>query len=218
MQRLIRLRQARRRPSAARGPVLIAAVLAAIGTADADAYAGRPDAAISAQSAPEAGITGQPGDPVRSVGSADTAAARATRGQSSGPTNVGGETELDRRTRDLASQLRCPVCQGLSIQDSPSEMAQDMRALVREQLAAGSTPDDVKAYFVQGYGEWVLLEPRAEGFNLTVYLLPIAALLAGAAFVVLLTRRWTRAAGAVPAPGTEDDPDLAPWDEQTAAR
>jgi cytochrome c-type biogenesis protein CcmH len=84
------------------------------------------------------------------------------------------ETELDRQVKEVSSQLRCVVCQGLSIQDSPSTLAQEMRSLVREQLEAGQSPEQVKAYFVERYGEWVLLRPKASGVNLLVYLLPVA--------------------------------------------
>ena len=122
---------------------------------------------------------------------------------------------LEATVRELASELRCPVCQGLSIQDSPSELAQSMRALIREQIMAGKTPEEVRAHFVAGYGEWVLLRPRARGFNLAVYILPVLALLAGAILIVVLARRWSARTGEATA-GTSaptDDPDLAAWDE-----
>jgi cytochrome c-type biogenesis protein CcmH/NrfF len=102
------------------------------------------------------------------------------------------ETELDRQVKEVSSELRCVVCQGLSIQDSPSTLAQEMRAVVREQIAAGRTPDQVKSYFVERYGEWVLLRPKASGVNLIVYVLPIAMIVGGAAFVFLKARAWTR--------------------------
>jgi cytochrome c-type biogenesis protein CcmH len=103
---------------------------------------------------------------------------------------------LEQRTSAVAAELRCPVCQGLSIQDSPSELALQMRAVVRDQLAAGRTPDQVKAYFVDKYGEWILLQPEPRGFNILVYVLPLAAVLTGIAVVVVAVRRWSR-----PAPG-----------------
>ncbi len=98
------------------------------------------------------------------------------------------DSALERRTRDVASSLRCPVCQGLSIADSPSELAQEMKGLVREQLAAGRTPDEVRAYFIGRYGEWVLLEPKPEGLNLLIYLLPVALLGGGGWFVYRYAR------------------------------
>lgn len=104
------------------------------------------------------------------------------------------DTALERRTSAVASQLRCPVCQGLSIQDSPSELAVQMRGVVRDQLAAGRTPEEVKQYFTEKYGEWILLEPEAHGFNMLVYILPVAAVIVGALVVVLAVRRWSRPA------------------------
>ncbi|HEX2168437.1 MAG TPA: cytochrome c-type biogenesis protein [Longimicrobiales bacterium] len=108
------------------------------------------------------------------------------------PTVGGGETQLDRQVEEVSSELRCVVCQGLSIQDSPSTLAQEMRGVVRDQLAAGRTPEQVKAYFVDRYGEWVLLRPKASGVNLMVYLLPIAVIVGGAAFIFMKARTWTR--------------------------
>ena len=103
----------------------------------------------------------------------------------------GPDSLLDARTRAVASELRCPVCQGESIQDSPAALAQEMRAIVREQLAAGRTPDEVKSYFVGKYGEWILLRPKAHGWNVIVYALPVGALLLGAMVIARATRRWT---------------------------
>jgi cytochrome c-type biogenesis protein CcmH len=112
--------------------------------------------------------------------------------QSGGSGRVIEETLIDRQTRELSSQLRCVVCQGLSLQDSPSQLAQEMRAIVREKLEEGMTQAEVKAYFVERYGEWVLLEPEPKGFNLLVYILPVALLVGGAGFVFMTARSWTR--------------------------
>ncbi|MGK2934542.1 MAG: cytochrome c-type biogenesis protein [Gemmatimonadaceae bacterium] len=101
------------------------------------------------------------------------------------------DADLEARTTAVASTLRCPVCQGESIQDSPADLAQDMRALVREQLRAGRTPEEVKAYFVGRYGEWILLEPRMSGLNILLYVFPVVLVLGGLAFVVVLVRKWS---------------------------
>ncbi|MGQ0538165.1 MAG: cytochrome c-type biogenesis protein [Gemmatimonadaceae bacterium] len=103
-----------------------------------------------------------------------------------------GSAALERRTSAVAADLRCPVCQGLSIEDSPSELALQMRAVVRDQLAAGRTPNEVKEYFVDKYGEWVLLEPKPQGFNVLVYALPVLAIIAGLCVVLAAVRRWSR--------------------------
>lgn len=104
------------------------------------------------------------------------------------------DSTLEAAVRRIASELRCPVCQGLSLQDSPTELAQEMKAVIREQLAAGRSAEEVRAYFVSKYGEWILLEPEPRGFNLLVYVLPALALVAGVAVVVASVRRWSRAA------------------------
>lgn len=69
-----------------------------------------------------------------------------------------------------------------------------MRAVVRDQLRAGESPDDVKAYFVSRYGEWILLEPKMTGLNVVLYVLPVLLVVGGLVLVVFLVRRWTRPA------------------------
>ena len=108
--------------------------------------------------------------------------------------NVHADQALEDQVRTMASGLRCVVCQNLSVADSPSEMAVQMRGIVREQLKAGKTPDEIRAYFVSKYGEWVLLAPTAQGFNLTVWILPFAVLLGGLGLATWFLRRWSRRA------------------------
>ena len=111
----------------------------------------------------------------------------------------------DARLYEVASQLRCVVCQNLSVADSPSEMAQQMRTIVRERLASGESPQQVIQYFVDKYGEWILLEPRRHGFTLVVWLAPVVAVAVGLVLFVVVIRRWTRARPrVVPAPGSLD--------------
>src|SRR5262245_3364709 len=100
----------------------------------------------------------------------------------------------EEQVHTIAMQLRCVVCQNLSVADSPSEMASQMRALIRERLAAGQTPSEVVEYFVDKYGEWILLEPRRRGFTALVWLMPPLALLIGRGIVAGVIARWTRRA------------------------
>jgi len=79
----------------------------------------------------------------------------------------------------LGKQLRCPMCQGLSIADSGSSAARAQMDKVRELVAAGQTDEQIRTYFVSRYGEWALLEPPAQGMNLLVWLLPGLLLLLG---------------------------------------
>ena len=102
------------------------------------------------------------------------------------------DSVLEARTSAVASELRCPVCQGLSIQDSPSELSQQMRDVVKEQLRAGRRPEEVRAYFVARYGEWILLRPAPKGFNLLVYILPVLVVVGGLGLLAGVLRRWTR--------------------------
>ncbi|MGH7688517.1 MAG: cytochrome c-type biogenesis protein [Gemmatimonadaceae bacterium] len=105
------------------------------------------------------------------------------------------DSALDARTTAVAVQLRCPVCQGESIQASTSELAGEMRNLVKSQLAAGKTPAEVKAYFVSKYGEWILLDPRAHGFNLVLYAAPYVLLVVGLGVIVVAVKKWTSGGG-----------------------
>lgn len=118
------------------------------------------------------------------------------------------DSVLEARTREVASVLRCPVCQGLSIQSSPSELAVQMKEVVRQQLREGRSPEEVKAYFVSKYGEWVLLEPKAEGANLLVYGLPILLLFGGMVVILVVVRKWSRQGTASSAPITAEEEDI----------
>jgi cytochrome c-type biogenesis protein CcmH len=115
------------------------------------------------------------------------AAALAVAGRSSG----GGAT-IEDRTQAIAAGLRCPVCQNLSVADSPSQLAGEMRTEIADRLRAGATDAEIRAYFVQRYGEWVLLEPPRRGFDLIPWLVPIVGLLVGAGIWFALVRRRPR--------------------------
>ncbi len=124
--------------------------------------------------------------------------------------------ELEERTHSLGLLLHCPVCQGSSISDSPSDTAQNMKREVRDLLAAGFDDEQVKQYFELAYGEFVRLEPKAEGVKLLVWIGPALLLLVGAAVVVGLVRRsgTTGAPADEKVPGRDalpDDPELAPY-------
>ncbi len=100
--------------------------------------------------------------------------------------------DVEQQTHDIAAELRCPVCQNLSVADSPSELAQEMRALVREQVEQGKSPEEIRKFFVSKYGDWVLLAPPAKGFSLVLWVLPGVAALCGLILVVFALRRWAK--------------------------
>jgi cytochrome c-type biogenesis protein CcmH len=104
---------------------------------------------------------------------------------------IGADTVLEARVKSVSSTLRCPVCQGLSLQDSPSELAQQMRGVVREQLAQGKSDDDVRQYFIAKYGDWILLKPKASGFAVLVYALPALLVVLGGAGIWVAVKKWS---------------------------
>lgn len=111
--------------------------------------------------------------------------------------------ELEARVQALGKQLRCAVCQGVSIADSPASMARAQLDTVRELVAEGKTDQEVVDYFVARYGEWVLLEPPATGFNWLVWLGPVALVAVGG---LVIWRQFQRG-----------PPRAQPTTQQTAA-
>jgi cytochrome c-type biogenesis protein CcmH len=116
-----------------------------------------------------------------------------------------GRAVTEDEVREVAANLRCVVCQSLSVADSPSETANQMRAIVRERLAAGETPEQVTAYFVEKYGTWILLAPPRRGFDLLVWVVPFMALALGLGLAILAMRRWRRRSASAPPPAAVDD-------------
>ena len=92
----------------------------------------------------------------------------------------------------LMEELRCLVCQGQSIADSDAELAGDMRALVRQRIAAGEKPEQVREWLIERYGNWVSYRPPVEPVTWPLWAAPILLLLAGA---WLLRKRLVRRRG-----------------------
>lgn len=99
---------------------------------------------------------------------------------------------LEERVQAVASGLRCPVCQNLSVADSPSPLAREIRALIADQLRDGMSPEQVHGYFVARYGEWILLGPRDEGLGLLAWLAPALAVFGGGLVAASALRRRPR--------------------------
>jgi cytochrome c-type biogenesis protein CcmH len=100
--------------------------------------------------------------------------------------------ELDDGARRIAKQLRCPICESVSVADSPAELAGQMRAVIRKKLEAGESDQQILDYFVAAYGDSVLLEPPRRGLGWVVWLGPLVALAAGALLLWLILRVWVR--------------------------
>ena len=94
----------------------------------------------------------------------------------------------------LMEELRCLVCQGQSIADSDAELAGDMRDLVRRRIAAGEKPDQIRAWLIQRYGDWISYRPTAKPIAWPLWATPIVLLIFGGS--VALGRLRTRKSGA----------------------
>jgi cytochrome c-type biogenesis protein CcmH len=120
---------------------------------------------------------------------------------------------LDQRVHDIAADLRCPVCQNLSVADSPSRLAAQIRADISRRLGGGQDPEQVRAFYVARYGRWIDLSPEARGLGLVAWLAPAAALAVGVVVaVVVLRRRRTEPVG-----GTVSAEDRARVSRELAA-
>jgi len=125
------------------------------------------------------------------------------------------------RTERLQKALRCPVCQGLSVSDSPSDAARAMGNRIEELVKEGYTEEQVTEYFVDRYGAWVELEPPSEEHQ-TLFLAPIIALSIGILGLLFWARKRTVAPQAAKQevatePLPTPDPELAPWRERILA-
>jgi cytochrome c-type biogenesis protein CcmH len=98
---------------------------------------------------------------------------------------------LDRRVQRLANELRCLVCQNQTIADSNAELAVDLRKQVREQLRQGRTEEEILAYMVNRYGDFVLYRPPLKAQTLLLWMGPFV-LMAGGLFVLLRSLRRRR--------------------------
>jgi cytochrome c-type biogenesis protein CcmH len=90
------------------------------------------------------------------------------------------DAKQEAKARALMETLRCLVCQGQSIADSDAEMAGDMRAMVRERISRGETPDQVRAWLIERYGAWVSYKPPVEPLTWPLWAAPLVLLLLGA--------------------------------------
>jgi cytochrome c-type biogenesis protein CcmH len=109
---------------------------------------------------------------------------------------------VEQRTHQIASGLRCPVCQDLSAADSPAPLARQMRQQIRDQLTRGVPAADIEQGFVDAYGVSVLMSPPNRGWGRAVHLLPFVVLASAATAGVLLLRGAVRRR---PEPSSLDD-------------
>jgi cytochrome c-type biogenesis protein CcmH len=92
------------------------------------------------------------------------------------PDEVLDDQAMEARARDISKGLRCPVCQNENIDDSNSAISRELRLLVRDRLIEGDTNEEVVDFIVARYGEYVLLEPTKDGFNMILWVAPLGML------------------------------------------
>jgi cytochrome c-type biogenesis protein CcmH len=109
------------------------------------------------------------------------------------PDEILRDRALEQRARALSKQLRCLVCQNQSIDDSDADLARDLRRIVREQLVAGQSDQQIIDYLTARYGEFVLLKPPVEPATWGLWFGPGLVLAIAVAGLVVYVRR--RAAG-----------------------
>ena len=110
--------------------------------------------------------------------------------------------ELERRAHELNKTIMCPLCPGESIDQSQNPLSAQMRAIVAEKLADGWSDDQIRDFFVERYGQSVLLEPPREGFGLTAWIVPPAAFALALAALLIALRRMSSSRAA---DGGDDD-------------
>jgi cytochrome c-type biogenesis protein CcmH len=104
-----------------------------------------------------------------------------------------GASEQRPTQAELERELICPVCKPATLDQSDSEVARRMKAVIAERIAAGDTKSEIKDYLVAQFGEQVLAAPPRSGFNWLAWALPFAGLGVGAAAIGFAAWRWTRA-------------------------
>lgn len=117
------------------------------------------------------------------------------------------DPQRELRVQRLGKQLRCAVCQGVSIADSPASMARAQLDKVRELVAEEKSDDEIYDYFVDRYGEWALMEPRKSGVTLGLWLFPVFLLLGGLLIIFNSARKGASGLPSeLPAPAPVKEP------------
>jgi len=121
------------------------------------------------------------------------------------PDEILSDPALEQRAREISTELRCLVCQNQSIDDSDAPLARDLRILVRERLEAGDSDQEVVAFVVDRYGEFVLLNPRIGAHTIALWATPVVLLLLGGLAIVVAWRRRGGSASRASATVLSDD-------------
>jgi cytochrome c-type biogenesis protein CcmH len=96
---------------------------------------------------------------------------------------------IDNQIREISYLLMCPVCQGQTVAESNSELATQMRAIIKQKLEKGESKQEIIAYFVNRYGETILGAPPPKGANWLIWVLPALSLLFGGAGIAIFLHK-----------------------------
>jgi len=137
----------------------------------------------------------------------------------------GARPVTDDELNAVARQLYCPVCENIPLDTCPTQACAEWRDLIRLKLSQGWTPEEVKSYFVEQYGDRVLAAPPAHGFNWLVYILPPLVIAVGAYVLYRAFKAWKQPEAAsvevsasAPSTGSSPDPYLARLEEELKNR
>ena len=125
---------------------------------------------------------------------------------------VQDETDVAIQVREIAKTLRCTVCQTENIWESGAPLAQQMRGVIRDRIALGHSKEEIRAYFLSRYGDYILMEPPKHGVNWLIWVAPFLLLVIGGFFLYKEVTHWVRD---TPTPPSQSEP---PLDDQARRR
>lgn len=126
------------------------------------------------------------------------------------------DDRLQQKLREVSRTLRCAVCQSETIWESNATLAIQMRDIVLERLIAGESPDEIRAYFVSRYGDYIVFKPRFRGINLMLWGGPFILLAIGGFILLRNLKKWTTPGST--AQSEESDEELDPIDDKQRKR
>lgn len=125
----------------------------------------------------------------------------------------------DDQINEVAGELYCPVCENITLEVCSTTACAQWRELIEQKLSQGWTPEQIKQYFVDQYGDRVLAEPPKRGLNWLVYLLPPMVILAALVYLLRAMKQMKKTPAAeAPAAEAADDPYLASVEEELRRR
>ena len=92
---------------------------------------------------------------------------------------------------EIAHELRCPMCQGLSVKESSTAISENMKTQIRKMLRERESKEEIMLFFENRYGEWIRRTPKMSGFNLLLWIVPAVLVTGGFIFIFFLAKKWT---------------------------